>query len=51
MSIAVCGLMGDPIIAIASVMMPFIPLMLSVLINAQWEVQKEAEILELVALA
>ena len=46
MSIAVCGLMGDPIVAIASLMAPFIPLVLSVLINAQWDLQKKAEMLE-----
>ena len=50
MSIAVCGLMDDPIVAIASLMLPFVPLMLSVFINAQWEVQKEGEVLEILEL-
>ena len=46
MSIAVCALMSDPIVVIASLMLPFVPLVLSVLINSQWELQKEGEILE-----
>ena len=46
MSIAVCALMDNPIIAIASIMLPFVPVVLSVLINAQWDLQKEGEMLE-----
>lgn len=45
MSIPVCGMMDSPFVALCTIMMPFLPLILSVFINSQWRVQKEAEYL------
>lgn len=46
MSLPVCSLMDSAVVAIFTILLPVFPVIVGVLINGQWNIQKEAELLE-----